>query len=203
MIKVYGSVLSRAAMVMVTLETLGIEYELVEVGTRSEASESAEYRSLNPTGKVPTLQDGDFVLFETQAILYYLVRKYGEGRLWADTPEGEADILRWSLFISNQMETPALAMLLQLKFSGGNPDQQVMDASVQTLQQFMPALEAQLEGKTYLMGEKTIADIHGAMVLSWPKLAGFDYSAYPNVSNWIRSILSSPENKHVSSLAKR
>ncbi|BBB30663.1 glutathione S-transferase family protein [Neptunomonas japonica] len=200
MLKVYGSVLSRAGMVMVTLETLGLEYELISIGTRSEASQSAEYRQINPTGKVPTLQDGDFVLFETQAILYYLVRKYGEGRLWADSPETEADILRWSLFISNQLEACALDMLLQ--FKGVLQDASAFDKANATLERFLPVLEAQLEGKEYLVGDKTIADIHGAMVLSWPKLAGFDYALYPNVAAWVRRILSSPENKKVATAAR-
>ena len=66
----------------------------------------------------------------------------------------------------------------------------------------MPVLEAQLEGKDYLVGDKTIADIHGAMVLSWPKIAGFDYTPYPNVAAWVRRILSSPENKKVAAAAK-
>jgi glutathione S-transferase len=200
MLKVYGSVLSRAGMVMVTLETLELEYELITIGTRSEASKATEYRQINPTGKVPTLQDGEFFLFETQAILYYLVRKYGKGRLWADSIEEEADILRWSLFISNQLEASALDMLLQ--FKGTLQDSNAFDKASATLERFLPALEAQLEGKDYLVGDKTIADIHGAMVLSWPKIAGFDYSPYPNVAAWVRRILSSPENKKVAAAAR-
>ena len=200
MLKVYGSVLSRAGMVMVTLETLGLEYELINIGTRSEAANATKYRQINPTGKVPTLQDGDFFLFETQAILYYLVRKYGKGRLWADTVEEEADILRWSLFISNQLESSALDMLLQ--FKGVIQDQDTFDKASATLERFLPVLEAQLEGKDYLVGDKTIADIHGAMVLSWPKIAGFDYTPYPNVAAWVRRILSSPENKKVAAAAR-
>lgn len=200
MLKVYGSALSRAGMVMVTLETLELEYELINIGTRSEASQAPEYRQINPTGKVPTLQDGDFVLFETQAILYYLVRKYGKGRLWADSPEAEADILRWSLFISNQLEASALDMLLQ--FKDVLQDSSAFDKANATLERFLPVLEEQLEGKEYLVGDKTIADIHGAMVLSWPKLSGFDYAPYPNVAAWIRRILSSPENKKVAAAAR-
>ncbi|SIS79524.1 glutathione S-transferase family protein [Neptunomonas antarctica] len=202
MLKVYGSVLSRAAIVMVTLETLGLEYELVDMGTRSEASQSDSYRQMNPSGKVPTLQDGDFVLFETQAILYYLVRKYGKGHLWAETPEGEANILRWSLFVSNQLEVPALDLLLQYKYSGGKPDQRIQDKAAIELNRFLPALESELEGQEYLAGGKTIADIHGAMILSWAKLGGFDYTRYPNIDAWIRRILTSPENKKIAAMAR-
>lgn len=198
MIKVYGSVFSRAGMVMLALEELGLEYESVDMLPRSEHTQSAEYRALNPTGKIPTLVDGELVLFETQAILYYLARQYGKGRLWADSPAAEADILRWSLYISNQMEVPALDMLIQFKFSGGNPDQAIIERASAELNRFMPLLEQQLSGREWLSGDRfSIADIHGAMVLSWPKLAGFDYSGYPEVHRWIKSVLSHPAQKRL------
>ena len=196
MIKVYGNVYSRAGMVMLALEELGLEYELVEVQQRSEAARSDEYRRLNPTGKIPTLVDGELVLFETQAILFYLARKYGQGRLWGRTPEEEADILRWSLFVSNQLEVPALALLLQFKQNSSNPDMQAVERATDELNRFLPVLEQQLRGQEWISGERmTIADIHGATVLSWAKLGGFDYSRYPEVHRWIKSILSHPAQK--------
>ncbi|MGD9860600.1 MAG: glutathione S-transferase family protein [Marinobacterium sp.] len=196
MIKVYGSVFSRAGMVMLALEELGLEYEAVDMLPRSEQTQSSEYRALNPTGKIPTLVDGDLVLFETQAILFYLARKYGNGRLWGTTPEEEADILRWSLFVSNQMEVPALDILIQFKFNKDNPDQSVIERASGELNRFLPTLEQQLQGREWISGDHfTIADIHGAMVLSWPKLGGFDYSVYPQVHRWIKSVLSHPAQK--------
>jgi len=196
MIKLYGNVYSRAGMVMLALEELGLAYELVEIQQRSEAARSDEYRKLNPTGKIPTLVDGDLVLFETQAILFYLARKYGKGRLWGQTPEEEADILRWSLFVSNQMEMPALELLIQFKFNKGNPDEQTVERATLELNRFLPVLEQQLKGREWVSGEQmTIADIHGATVLSWPKLGGFDYSGYPEVHRWIKSVLSHPAQK--------
>jgi glutathione S-transferase len=198
MIKVYGSVFSRAGMVMLALEELGLEYESVDMLPRSEQTQSSEYRSLNPTDKIPTLVDGDLVLFETQAILYYLARQYGNGRLWADNPADEADILRWSLFVSNQMEVPALDMLIQFKFNKDNPDQAVIERATAELNRFLPTLEQQLQGREWISGDHfTIADIHGAMVLSWPKLAGFDYSAWPEVHRWIKAVLSHPAQKRL------
>ncbi len=200
MLKVYGSVQSRAAMVLVTLENLGVPYEHVDIATRSDITQSDEYRLLNPTGKVPTLQDGEFILFETQAILFYLVRKYGNGQLWASSVEGEADIWRWSLYISNQLEVPALDLLLQTKYAGGSPDEIVIENATQSMKRFLPLLETQLTGKDYLTGTKTIADIHGATVIGWAKVAGFDFTPYPNVHAWIHHMANSAESKKVAGL---
>lgn len=197
MITVYGSVYSRAAMVLVTLEMLELEYRLVQILPGSEQARAEAYLNLNPLGKVPTLTDGDFTLFETQAILYYLVRRYGQGKLWADDPQTEADILRWSLYISNQLEAPALAMLLQVKYRNANADPQIMQDSTEQLQRFLPLLERQLSSRDYLCNTLSIADIHGGLVLSWVKLAGFNLDDYPAVHRWIRSILALPAYKQL------
>lgn len=200
MIKVYGSAFSRGSMVLCALETLGVEYENAAFNPRSEGTQTEEYRQLNPTGKVPTLVDGDLVLFESQAILFYLARKYGDGQLWVDTLEEEADLYRWSLYISNQIEAAALDMLLAVKYvpKDEEPDQDKVAQSAAVLDRFLPVLEEHLQGKEYLVsGKLTVADFHGAQVLSWPKLAGFDYSRYPAVEGWLRSILSLPVQKLV------
>ena len=197
-IKVYGGVYSRASMVMCVLETLGIAYENIPMAPRSEPTRTPEYLALNPTGKLPALVDGDLVLWESQAILFYLARKYGDGLLWVDTLEQEADLYRWSLFISNQIEVPALDMLLAIKYAEGEPDQTKIAALGKILERFLPVLEQHLQGKNYLVENKlTVADFHGAAVLAWPKLAGFDYSGYPAVKGWLSRILALPEQKLV------
>lgn len=198
MIKVYGGVYSRANMVMRALETLGVAYENIPMAPRSEPTQTHEYRELNPTGKLPTLVDGDLVLWESQAILFYLARKYGDGLLWVDTLEQEADLYRWSLFISNQIEVPALDMLLAVKYAEGQPDQQLIDAQRQLLDRFLPVLETHLQDKEYLVGGKlTVADLHGATVISWPKVAGFDYSDYPAIDRWVSRIQALPVQEKV------
>lgn len=202
MIKVYGGLYSRASMVMCVLETLGLEYENIPMLPRSEATQSEEYRALNPTGKLPTLVDGDLVLWESQAILFYLARKYGDAELWVDTIEQEADLYRWSLFISNQLEVPALDMLLALKYAQGEPDQAFIDLQAQTLTRFLPVLENHLQGKDYLVsGKLTVADFHGASVMSWPKAAGFDYQPYPAIERWLNRITALPAQEKVRSQA--
>jgi len=198
MIKVYGGVYSRASMVMCVLETLGIAYENTPMAPRSEPTRTPEYLALNPTGKLPALVDGDLVLWESQAILFYLARKYGDGLLWVDTLEQEADLYRWSLFISNQLEVPALDMLLAVKYAQGEPDHSFIAAQQQILERFLPVLEVHLRDREYLAGGKlTVADFHGAAVIAWPKAAGFDYSAYPAIDRWVSRIQALPAQDKV------
>lgn len=204
MIKVYGGVFSRGSMVMCALETLGVEYEMVSMTARDPNTQTEEYRALNPTGKIPTIVDGDLILFETQAILFYLAQKYGDNLLWAETPEEIAEIYRWSLYVSNQMEVPSLDLLLQMKFSpdGKGDPEKVAKASAE-LDRFLPILEKHLEGREFVAcGKRTVADIHGASVLAWAKLTGFDYDRYPNVHAWIKRQLSSDAAKKVMAKAQ-
>lgn len=205
MIKVYGGVFSRGSMVMCALETLGVEYEVVSMTARDANTQTEEYRALNPTGKLPTIVDGDLVLFETQAILFYLAQKYGNGLLWAETPEEVAEIYRWSLYVSNQMEVPSLDLLLQMKYSpDGKGDADKIAAASAELDRFLPVLEKRLEGREFVAGDKrTVADIHGASVLAWAKLTGFDYDRYPGVHAWIKRQLTSEAQQRVMAQVKK
>ncbi|MEH6580273.1 MAG: glutathione S-transferase family protein [Amphritea sp.] len=199
MIKVYGGVFSRASMVMCALEELGLEYESVDMLPRSQGTQTQEYKALNPTGKLPTLVDGDLVLWETQAILFYLARKYGAEKLWVQTLEQEAELFRWSLFISNQIEAPALDMLLMQKYAkDGQVDNDKMAKLSQLIDRFMPVLEAHMAGRVFLAADHlTVVDIHAGGVLAWPKLAGYDFDRYPSIAAWLRRILALASQKRV------
>ncbi len=203
MIKVYGNVYSRAGIVMCALETLGLEYEYIPYLPKGAEIKSDEYLALNPAGKVPTLVDGDLVLWETQAILFYLADAYGNGQLWGDTAKERADVYRWAFFVSNQLEAFALDLFVQHKFV---PEEQ-RDAAIIAranleLEKNLPILNQQLEGRAYLLGDKpTVADIHGASILSWVKLVGFDMKRYPNIDTWIKRQIKSEAQQKVNTKA--
>lgn len=198
MIKVYGSTYSRASQVMFALELLGVEYQQELVAVRSERSQSEAYRALNPLGKIPTLQDGELVLWETQAILFYLAQKYGNNLLWADTPEEVAEIYRWSLYASNQIEVPALDLLLQKLYPPAEPDQALIDRSSEALARFLPALEERLEGREFVaLSHLTVADIHASAVTGWAKAGGYDFTPYKNICRWLATLSSNPALKKV------
>ena len=60
------------------LHELGLEYEKHLIGSRTGETQTAEFRALNPRGKIPVLQDGELVLAESAAIINYLVENYGQ-----------------------------------------------------------------------------------------------------------------------------
>src|SRR5687767_12411567 len=84
------------------LAEIGTDYELVRVEHDAPDDASAEYRRLNPSGRVPTLADGDLVLTESAAILLHLADRFPEGRL---APHGDrAELYRWLVFLTNTVQ---------------------------------------------------------------------------------------------------
>ncbi|MBW2688115.1 MAG: glutathione S-transferase family protein [Deltaproteobacteria bacterium] len=77
--------------------------------------------ALNPNGKVPTLVDGDTVMWESNAIMCYLAGK-GDTELWPKSAK-RYDILRWMFWESNHLTNTLNVLFGQKFFSGGNPDQ--------------------------------------------------------------------------------
>lgn len=96
MIKIWGRKdSSNVQKVLWCCEELGLGYERVDIGGAFGGNRERPYLDLNPNGLVPTIQDGSFVLWESNSIVRYLVDKYGKGRLLPSTAEGRANADRW------------------------------------------------------------------------------------------------------------
>ena len=78
------------------LAELGLAYEHIPVGGKYGGNREPAYLALNPNGLVPTLRDGDLVLWESHAILRYLAATYGAGSLWPESPSARAIVDQWT-----------------------------------------------------------------------------------------------------------
>lgn len=96
MIKIWGRRdSSNVQKVLWCCDELGVSYERIDIGGKFGGTKEKPYLDLNPNGLVPTIEDGGFVLWESNTIMRYLVDKYGQGRLLPPTPEGRANAGRW------------------------------------------------------------------------------------------------------------
>ena len=87
--------------VLIALAEKQIPHELVVVDMAARQHRQQPYLSLNPYGRVPTLEEDGFVLFESTAILNYLADKFPESKLGGDgTPKGRAEVNRWLGFLN-------------------------------------------------------------------------------------------------------
>src|SRR5258708_20072086 len=92
------------------MHELGLSYKTKPIGPRTGETKTAEYTKLNPRQKVPLLQDGDFCIGESAAIVAYLSRMYStpERSLIPETPYEYAAWLEWCFFVVAALDSPRL-----------------------------------------------------------------------------------------------
>ena len=103
MLQLYANPRSRAMRCLWMLEEVGRPYQLVEKTTRADELQSAEYLRLNPNARIPTLVDGDLVLWESMAINLYLAQKY-DGPMHCAGPEVLGLAAQWSFWVVLEIE---------------------------------------------------------------------------------------------------
>ena len=113
MIKLYHARYTRSLRVRWLLEELGLEYELKRVAFSKGEHKTPEFETVHPLGRLPAMTDGDVHMFESGAMLQYLLEKYGEGRLHPlpGTP-ASAEYLQWFHF-GESTHQPFLSLIAQ------------------------------------------------------------------------------------------
>jgi len=97
MITVWGRASSsNVQAVMWTVAELGLEHERIDAGGKFGGIDTPEYLAMNPNGLVPTMRDGDLVMFESPAIVRYLGAQYGETSFWPADPVRRARLDMWA-----------------------------------------------------------------------------------------------------------
>ena len=111
MLKLYGQYRSRAFRVAWLCKESSIPYEHVNVTINVEGASCKEpwYAALNPNKRVPTIDDGGLVMWESGAINLYLAEKY-KSPLWPKDAAGKARMLQWAFYIANDIEPPMIIM---------------------------------------------------------------------------------------------
>jgi glutathione S-transferase len=190
--KLYGIANSRALRSIWAIEETGIEYEHVAVNYMEE-SKQADYLAVNPNGRIPALQDGDVVLCESMAINLYLAKTYGGG-LYPQDAAGEAKAWQWSVWGISEIEPLQMQIVYQKLFMPEDRrDAGIIAAAEKGLQRPLAVLDAELEGKEWLLGDAfTIADLNLAAVMELLGIVEVDYSGFQNISRWAAACYGKP-----------
>jgi glutathione S-transferase len=104
--KLYEFAPTRSIRVRWTLEELAVEFEAIPVNMLAGEHRSPAFLKINPAGKLPVLVDGDLVLAESVAIVLYLAEKYREKGLIPIDLQQRAQLMRWLLFTTTELEQP-------------------------------------------------------------------------------------------------
>lgn len=150
-----------------------LDVDVHHVSFKDKETESAAYRAINPMGKVPALVDGDFKLWESNAILTYLAAKFPATRAIPVDIRGRADVDRWLHWQSCHL-MPAMGKLKTAD-----------DKDLSSIAPLLQILEQQLTGREYLLDDLSVADFAVVSYLMTKLGRQLDYSASPNVAAWI------------------
>lgn len=133
---------------------LGLPFERIDRGGEFGGTATPEYRAMNPTGRVPTIDDNGFVLWESNAIVRYLSAKYGLGTLCPQDEQARASADRWmdwQLVTLWRTLQPAFLGLVRTPPAQRNAD--TIEAARKQAAELFALLDAHLAGKTYVIGD--------------------------------------------------
>ena len=190
MLQLYGNPRSRAMRCLWMLEEMGEPYQLIEKSTRTDELLSADYVCLNPNARIPTLVDGDFVLWESMAINLYLAQRY-TGPMHCANSHVLGLAAQWSFWAMLEME----ALLLDLLNHRAVLPEFARDPSYAERDELLlgKPLEVLNNTLTHLTGgEFSVTDLNVASILVWGKMGRLNLSPYPNVARWLDSCLRRP-----------
>jgi len=173
--------------VLFMLEEIGAKYRREDYGRLFENTQTAEYKALNPTSKVPTLVDGDTAIWESNTILRYLSASNGNA-LNGATPAERSEIERWMDFLLAAVNPGYMTAFKGAKLTPEERTAEYKDG-VKDLAAQMQIIDSHLAGKEYLaLGKLTIADIACAPILKRCVDFKIDRPAMPNLERWIATI---------------
>ncbi|SHE54529.1 Glutathione S-transferase [Kaistia soli DSM 19436] len=137
------------------LEEMGLAYENIPAGGAFGMVQDPAYRAMNPNGLVPTLKDGEFVLWESNAIVRYLAARYAPGDLAATDPGERALADRWMDWTSSTI-APAIAPIIWglLRTKPENRDPAAIEAARKRASEALAIADEALGRMPYLSGDR-------------------------------------------------
>ncbi|HEY4343467.1 MAG TPA: glutathione S-transferase N-terminal domain-containing protein [Parvibaculum sp.] len=169
----------------IVLEWTGASYEAVRMTLQS--IKKPDYLALNPGGTVPLLTDGDFSLTENAAILGYLADLHPEARLLGDgTLRGRADVMRWLAFLNSDVHMAFKPIFLPGRYLQDPAfAEELGDMAGGHVRTYLERLDAQLQGRDWLTGQRSVADPYLFVMLRWAIGKKIDMSGLENLSSFI------------------
>ena len=176
---------------------LGIPLEFEFVDLTKGASHAPQYLALNPTGRTPTLVDGDLKLWESTAIMQYIAAQKPNS-LWPNDARVRADIMRWQSWDlvhwgKDACQPLIVQRLVKKLLNLGPPDEAVVAQGLECFNKEAKVLDAHLARQPYLAGkEVTLADFAVAAPLFHAKAADLPLAPYARVQDWFARVSALP-----------
>ncbi|MFK7939108.1 MAG: glutathione S-transferase family protein [Roseovarius sp.] len=173
MLRVYGrATSSNVQMVMWALAELGLECERLDYGHTYGGLDTPDYGALNPHRKIPVLQDGDVIIWESAAIVRYLAARYGDGgAFWPADPAHRAQVDMWAEWGKNELCNGFTVPIFwsRVRTAAADRNDTQLSQAIERFDTYMRRLADQLQDHAYVCGNTlSAADIViGHLLFRW------------------------------------
>ncbi len=188
----------RALKVIALKNHLGLECEMHIVDLGKGDQLTPEYIAMNPNKKMPVLEDDGYVLWESNAILFYLAAKKPGSGLWPSDVRHQASVLRWLAWESAHWDAESVGMVAYEKRSKavlglGPADPAFIVRGEQNFDRFAAVLNQHLKGRKWLTGsELTIADFSVGAWVPAAECLQLPVVKFPEIRRWYDGLASLP-----------
>ncbi len=179
---------------MWTVAELGLAHRRVDWGGRFGGNDDLDYRSMNPNGLIPTMRDGETVIWESPAIVRYLGARYGRGDFWPEDPAVRAPLDMWAEWARSSVYPALGRIFMQLvRTREAKRDMTEVAAGAEALIALLPMLEARIGDGPWLCGERPcFADVMVGHLLYRYMTLDFVKGPTPAIDAWYRRLSDRP-----------
>lgn len=186
--KIYGNTMSPAVLkVLYCANALEARYEYVALDMMQGDHQSEQYKKIHPAGKVPCLVDGDFTLFESNAICKYLARQ-SKSEYYPVDIKAQAVVDQWTDFVSIHVQNGMSRVMFNKLIApmiNAPVDQESLKCGWEFLAKYLPVVNNQLARAKYLAGDKlTLADFVLLATIDPAEAIELDLKPYPAIKEW-------------------
>lgn len=174
---------------------LNLEVDEKVLSMQEKDHKAPEFLAINPMGQVPAIKDGDYVVWQANAVLIYLAAQ-SDNSLLGQSAKEWGHITQWMLWQTAELSPAVVPLHVENYFKrvrGIGPDQEKRDAAMGQLRAMLAVLDAALAGQSHLVGDRlTVADFAVAGDFTHANNAKFPMSEFPNVARWLAGIEAMP-----------
>lgn len=188
----------RAFKPMAVANHLGLDWTLRRVDLVNGEQNSAEFAALNPNRRMPVVKDGDYILWESNAIMQYLAGRRPESGLLPADERGRLDVTRWQFWDVAHWDPTTTIFLVEnlLKpviLKSGEPDAAAIAKGTETFHRLAAVLDQELTRHEFVAGDGlTVADFSLGAPLNLGALGRFPLEPYAAIKRWHQALCALP-----------
>lgn len=173
------------------LEELKVDFELITVDRKNNAQKSPDYLALNPAGRIPTLIDDGFAIFESPAICIYIAEAHPSSNLIPKVGDkNRALFFQWMMYLTNTVQAELMVYFYPKKHTTDVKNvASIIEAQESRITEMFKLLDRELENKDFLIGETiSVCDYFLFMLAVWADELKSPPLSFNNLSKYLRKL---------------